>query len=73
MVSGHTLNIINRLMQYCKGSDMIMGGVQRILCGDFLQLPPVPNNVSDDVGDPAILSPFFSAYAPHRVHLTEVG
>ena len=55
MVSGHTLDIINPLLQYCKGSDMIMGDVEMNLCGDVLQLATVPNNVSDDVGDPAIL------------------
>ena len=56
MVSGHVLKMINRLLQLIKGSEEVMGGVQRILSVDFLQFPPVPNEVSNDVGNPAILS-----------------
>ena len=73
MVSPVLLHAINRITQFCKGDERVMGGVQRIFCGDFLQLPPVPNLLTDDVGEPAILSPQFSHYVPHKVHLHEVS
>ena len=72
MVSSATLHQINKIMQYVKGSNVVMGGCQRIFCGDFLQLPPIPNELSDDVGEYAILSPQFAHYVPHKIHLTEV-
>ena len=72
MVSSHTLHQINRLLQYCKGNYLVMGGVQRVFSGDFLQLPPIANEVSGDVGEPAILSENFHNYVPHTIELTEV-
>ena len=72
MVSSATLQKINQIMRLVKGSEMVMGGVQRIFCGDFLQLPPIPNELGDDVSEYAILSPNFLRYVPPKVHLTEV-
>ena len=33
-----------------------MGGIQRIFCGDFLQLPPIGNSDSGDIGQSPILA-----------------
>lgn len=49
-----------------------MGGIQRIFCGDFLQLPPIANSRSDDVGEPCVLSPEFGKYMPHKIILEQV-
>jgi hypothetical protein len=73
MVSSVTLQTINRLLQYCKSNDLVMGGVQRILCGDFLQLPPIRNHISGDMGELSILSSEFQSYVPHKLELTQVG
>ena len=70
MVSSHTLDKINKILQLCKGNENIMGGVQRIFCGDFLQLPPVNN--FDDPGETAIMADRFELYVPHKVILTKV-
>lgn len=41
MLSGQILDELNRLAKDIRGSDSPFGGIQLILCGDFLQLPPV--------------------------------
>lgn len=71
MVSSHTLHIINRLMQFCKSNERIMGGAQQTFCGDFLQLPPIRNELSGDLAEPAILCDRFQKYVP-QMHLTQV-
>eukprot|EP00505_MAST-04D_sp_SCG-Rhode-Island_P003112 Stramenopile-MAST_4_protein_3112 len=43
MLSGEILDFIESMMREIRGSSEPFGGVQLILCGDFLQLPPVGN------------------------------
>lgn len=43
MVSARTLDFVNHICQYLKKNDLVMGGIQTIFVGDFLQLPPVPD------------------------------
>ena len=73
MISAVILHQINRLMQFCKGNENVFGGIQRIFSGDFLQLPPVHNVLSDDPGQSALLAEEFGCYVPHKVHLTKVN
>lgn len=72
MISSYTLDVIHNLLQHTRKNKLIMGGIQRVFCGDFLQLPPIPNQASDDIGQPAILSDTFIHYAPHKVMLNQV-
>lgn len=72
MISSYTLDVIHNLLQHIRKNKLIMGGIQRVFCGDFLQLPPIPNQASDDIGQPAILSGTFIHYAPHKVMLNQV-
>lgn len=73
MISAHMLHTVSRILQFCKSNESVMGEIQRVFCGDFLQLPPIANEMSNDIGEPAILSPEFSLYAPHKVHLQKVS
>jgi len=46
--------------------------MQLILCGDFLQLPPVPNQLYMDSGQYCFEADEFSRLFPHKIMLTEV-
>ncbi|XP_004347698.1 ATP-dependent DNA helicase PIF1 [Capsaspora owczarzaki ATCC 30864] len=41
MVSAYLFDLLNQVIQQVLGSNKPFGGIQLILCGDFLQLPPV--------------------------------
>lgn len=47
--------------------------VQIIACGDFKQLPPVPNLLHNDPGLHCFKSNMFDLTFPHKLNLTEVG
>lgn len=46
MLSAHTLDAVDAIAKAVKGSDKPFGGIQVVMFGDFLQLPPVAK--SDD-------------------------
>lgn len=41
MISAHTFNLLNNLLKIIRKNELSFGGIQIILFGDFLQLPPV--------------------------------
>ena len=41
MMLSSTLEIIDKIAKFCRGTDKTFGGIQVILVGDFAQLPPV--------------------------------
>jgi len=41
MLSGQTLNNIDKILRFLKVSFDAFGGIQVVVCGDFFQLPPV--------------------------------
>lgn len=43
MLQGHLLTKLDRALRAAKHKDIPFGGVQLILLGDFMQLPPVPD------------------------------
>lgn len=70
MVSSHVLLTISKLVSYLRHAvDRPFGGVQRIFCGDFHQLPPVPNVPN---GEPIYLLTNFKVFVPHKIHLQQV-
>ena len=49
-----------------------MGGLQTIFVGDFLQLPPVPNDLYMEPGARCFRYQMFDDIVPHVIHLAEV-
>jgi ATP-dependent DNA helicase PIF1 len=41
MVCGHYFNLIENVAKIVRSNDKPFGGIQLVLCGDFLQLPPI--------------------------------
>ena len=40
MIEADFFNKLNELAKAVRGNDMPFGGIQIVLCGDFMQLPP---------------------------------
>ena len=73
MMSTHTLILISAVMQSLHSNTKPLGGVQRIFCGDFHQLPPIPNIFTGDTGLPLYCFDEIHKFIPHKIELTEVG
>ena len=72
MISAKLLSDLEYIIRCVRGEEAWFGGTQVILCGDFYQLPPVPNVSSGDDGSFAFQwEPFMEAF-PHRMNLTLV-
>ncbi|XP_053389252.1 uncharacterized protein LOC128552247 [Mercenaria mercenaria] len=71
MLSKRTFEILNAACQL-KDASKFFGGMQLILCGDFLQLPPVANNLYRDDGSFCFESSIFYNVVPHKVVLCEI-
>ena len=73
MISSHTLLTMSSILQHVKGNNFPLGGVQRIFCGDFYQLPPVPNASYGDPGEPIYMLKEINLFLPHKVELVQVS
>ncbi|XP_053379045.1 ATP-dependent DNA helicase PIF1-like [Mercenaria mercenaria] len=72
MLSKRVFEMVEYVCRHVKRSDLCFGGMQVIGCGDFMQLPPVPNKFLNDDGEYCFSSLLFDIAFPHHVHLTEV-
>ncbi|XP_070556108.1 uncharacterized protein [Ptychodera flava] len=70
MISRHTLELINSVLQSVRENDELFGGIQIITCGDFKQLPPVPNK--HDSGEYPFKSELWARTFSHSALLTHV-
>lgn len=65
MMDNQLFELINNLLKYIKNNDIVFGGIQIILVGDFHQLPPVEN-------DYCFSSPVWNDLGLSSVILTEI-
>jgi ATP-dependent DNA helicase PIF1 len=70
MISERTFESVKSVCEM-KDPKTLFGGIQIIFCGDFYQLPPVPNRRYNDDGSFCFQSKYFEHVFPHKVTLTE--
>ena len=64
MCSQVSLRLFDQIEDVCRnihGNNIGFGGIQVVACGDFFQLPPVPDMGHGDAGDYALTSKFMQA------------
>ncbi|WAR02412.1 PIF1-like protein [Mya arenaria] len=71
MISSRTFSSLCEIMSL-KNNDYLFGGVQLILCGDFLQLPPIKDILYNDDGSFCFENELFDQLLPHRIQLKQV-
>jgi ATP-dependent DNA helicase PIF1 len=69
MIGPKLFSLIDRLAREARKSDDPLGGIQLILVGDFLQLPPIPDK-DDDKDAPVYI---FETPLWHHLHLAVVS
>ncbi|VDI68615.1 Hypothetical predicted protein [Mytilus galloprovincialis] len=72
MLSLKVFEMVEFVCRHVKKNTKIFGGIQVIGCGDFKQLPPVPNRRYDDHGAYCFESDKFNLSFPHHINLIEV-
>ena len=72
MLSSAIFKQLEMVCRLAKKSELLFGGIQLIACGDFYQLPPVPNQMYGDNGDFCFQSEYWCEVFTHHVNLEEV-
>ena len=69
MISSKVLGQVQFITQKVRSSSVLFGNLQVILAGDFLQLPPVANELVGDRGLHDFNVPWFNRCFPHKIKL----
>ena len=67
MISSKVLGQVQFICQKVRSSSVLFGNLQVILAGDFLQLPPVANELVGDRGLHDFNVPWFNRCFPHKI------
>ena len=63
-------NEVDNLCRHIRKNTTAFGGIQVVLCGDFYQLPPVPDILHGDAGESIIICKFVQSM--HHVDIKNV-
>ncbi|QRV74471.1 ATP-dependent DNA helicase PIF1 [Ceratobasidium sp. AG-Ba] len=75
MVDARWFDVLNEIGKTLRNSTRPFGGIQLVVCGDFFQLPPVPEQAYSDVGIPvsfAFEARCWDEAVPNTITLTKV-
>ncbi|XP_060553142.1 uncharacterized protein LOC132714318 [Ruditapes philippinarum] len=72
MLTQKIFELVECVCRSVRKKDQCFGGLQVIGCGDFKQLPPVPDKFLNDKGKHCFESSMFQSTFPHHVNLTKV-
>ena len=69
MLSKKDFEQLEMVCRVVKGNGLIFGGIQLVVCGDFYQLPPVPNAMYNDSEEYCFESELWPLVFNHRINL----
>ena len=69
MLSKKDFEQLELVCRTVKSNDIVFGGIQMVVCGDFYQLPPVGNSFYKDSGEYCFQSNFWPLVFTHRINL----
>jgi ATP-dependent DNA helicase PIF1 len=72
MLSADVFSQLEFVCRKIRKSERVFGGLQVIVCGDFLQLKPVPNPYYNDPGDYAFMCVAWNRSISHVVVLNDI-
>ncbi|QRV89235.1 ATP-dependent DNA helicase PIF1 [Ceratobasidium sp. AG-Ba] len=75
MVDARWFDVLNEIGKTLRNNTRPFGGIQLVVCGDFFQLPPVPEQAYSDVGIPvsfAFEAKCWNEAVPNTITLTKV-
>ncbi|KAG8738004.1 hypothetical protein FRC10_007418 [Ceratobasidium sp. 414] len=75
MVDARWFDVLSEIGKSIRGGDKPFGGLQLVVCGDFFQLPPVPEQAYIDAGIPisfAFEAKCWDKAVPNTITLTKV-
>ncbi|XP_048258237.1 uncharacterized protein LOC125383642 [Haliotis rufescens] len=72
MLSAKLFEVLEYVCSHCRSKEHWFGGLQIIACGDFKQLPPVPDHFHNDPGLFCFQSCVFKHIFPHHLNFQEV-
>ena len=72
MLSSKNFNQLEEICRQIRNNHTRFGGLQVIVSGDFLQLPPVANPLYSDEGEFCFTSVAFQETIRHKITLTEI-
>ncbi|KAG9104392.1 hypothetical protein FRC06_002946 [Ceratobasidium sp. 370] len=75
MVDARWFDVLSEIGKSIRGGDKPFGGIQLVVCGDFFQLPPVPEQAYIDAGIPisfAFEAKYWDKAVPNTIKLTKV-
>ena len=68
MLSRKDFEQLELVCRTVKGNELIFGSIQVVVCGDFYQLPPVPNSNYNDSGEFCFQSDLWPLAFKHRIN-----
>lgn len=72
MLSAKLFEVLEYVCSHCRSNEHWFGGLQIIACGDFKQLPPVPDHFHNDPGLFCFQPCVFKHVFPHHLNFQEV-
>jgi ATP-dependent DNA helicase PIF1 len=72
MLSYKLLDVLNEIAKSIRMNKKLFGGMQVVFCGDFYQLPPVPEEGEENSGKFCFMHPLWDEMFPNQILLEKI-